>query len=336
MTGKACFQIRTSILSENFLLREVKQFYSLGEIRNLEYIAVSLNNTYRIETYNDIYYLRVYKHKWRCESEIQVEIDIMNYLHTKGVPVSVPIKKIDGSYIHKITTLEGERYVVIFTQAEGRFIRPLNEEQTSLLGNVYGQLHKTLDNIKEDVKRPHLNLENLLITSLQHIEPLLTHRDKDFKKLTQISLELKQKIEGILPVEKPVYGLCHGDLHDGNFRFDKNNHVIIFDFDCLSYSYRAYDLANYLDCLVEGVGMDNKLEVEQKWDLFIEGYREEQAITDRELETVKTFLPIRYIWLMGLHGYGSLEWGRDWLGDDYYDVFLGFIEQWIKEYKILS
>lgn len=28
---------------------------------------------------------------------------------------------------------------------------------------------------------------------------------------------------------------------------------------------------------------------------------------------------------MSLHCYGSSEWGRDWISDDYYDVFLGQI-----------
>jgi len=46
------------------------------------------------------------------------------------------------------------------------------------------------------------------------------------------------------------YGLCQGDLHTGNARFDMHGRLTLFDFDSFGYGWRAIDI---------GVSMTNTL-----------------------------------------------------------------------------
>lgn len=329
MTVNDFFPVSSSILDEDKLLNEVQKKYSINKIMECKYIAVSLNNTYKITTSDKIYYLRVVKHNWKNSGELKAEIEIINHLLKENIPVAAPVRMKDGEFIDEVQTYEGVRYLVLFEEAKGLEVDSLNEIQIGLLGEIFAKLHNSLDKIDHSLDRPNWNLDKLLDEALISIKPLLAHRMDDYNELQELSSQLKDKIKLLLPESSPEYGLCHFDLHQRNFRIDDNNNFTLFDFDCCGYSYRAYDLARYYDYIFHG--SENEKELEYKWSLFVKGYRSVKVLSEKELQAVRYFYPVSYIWCMGLQCEGSSDWGRDWLNDDHFTGEIEFIKNRISK-----
>jgi Ser/Thr protein kinase RdoA (MazF antagonist) len=98
-------------------------------------------------------------------------------------------------------------------------------------------------------------------------EPL-KNRQEDYKFLQTSSQSLWKFIKDRLVEEPPNYGYCHGDMHSGNVFFD-GEQPKIFDFDCMGYGYRAYDI-----CIIvwnETFSKDDYIETDE-WKKYIEGY----------------------------------------------------------------
>lgn len=79
---------------------------------------------------------------------------------------------------------------------------------------------------------------------LSNIRPFLADREQDFSFLKESAEKLAGYIKGKLPETAPVYGFCHGDVHSGNVFF-AGDKPTLFDFDCMGYGWRAYDICVY-------------------------------------------------------------------------------------------
>ena len=71
--------------------------YDLGTPIKSRFVSNGLNDTYAVETDTGKFILRIYKHQWRTEYDIQYELDLLTYLKGCGLPVSYPIPRRDGS-----------------------------------------------------------------------------------------------------------------------------------------------------------------------------------------------------------------------------------------------
>ena len=82
---------------------------------------------------------------------------MLAYLHRRGISVSWPKKRRDGSYLTRIAALEGVRYAALFTGAPGRQA-DLNLKQICSYGELAGRMHLCLDKAPDDTRRFHLDL----------------------------------------------------------------------------------------------------------------------------------------------------------------------------------
>lgn len=173
--------------------------------------------------------------------------------------------------------------------------------------------------------------------ALYYTEPLLEHRKEDFDYLTRVGRELWERIEDLLPKTKPEYGNCHGDHHGGNLHVDENGKMTLYDFDCYGYGYRAYDISVFLWNRALNFGMRGigKAKVTRRWNAFLKGYSKTRAVSERELEATKIFVPIRHIWMVGSHTQKAETFGRSWMNDGYFNNHIDFIKRWIERNKIL-
>ena len=235
----------------------------------------------------------------------------------------------------RIAAPEGLRYAALFTNAPGKQAYPLNLKQSCSYGELAGRLHVCLDKAPDDDRRFHLDCSHLVDAPLRYIEPFLEHRKKDFDYVKSVGNELKLKIDDLLPKTKPEYGNCHGDHHGGNVNVDKNGNMTLYDFDCYGYGWRAYDIAVFLWQGAFNWSRAGKAKRTRRWNAFLKGYATARTLGTRELEATNVFVPIRHIWLMGLHTHGAEAWGRGWLNDHYFDENVTFIKRWIEYYKIL-
>jgi Ser/Thr protein kinase RdoA (MazF antagonist) len=154
-------------------------------------------------------------------------------------------------------------------------------------------------------------------------EPL-KNRQEDYKFLQTSSQSLWKFIKDRLVEEPPNYGYCHGDMHSGNVFFD-GEQPKIFDFDCMGYGYRAYDI-----CIIvwnETFSKDDYIETDE-WKKYIEGYSSVRKLLANELSCIPAFAALRHLWHMGLHlDTTDINNNWSWLNDNYFN-------QQISKYKL--
>jgi Ser/Thr protein kinase RdoA (MazF antagonist) len=323
------------VLASDALAERVLSQYPLGDVPTCEFVRSGLNDTYRVRDGAQSYYLRVYVHGWRELHDIKAEVALLNHLHAHELPVSYPIATLGGEYIFSLNAVEGIRYAVLFSAADGQ-MRAETDHRSYAYGRLAGQIHGCVDRLPQTLERFHIDHELLLDAPLRAIEPFLAHRPKDYDHLCDTALSLKARIDELLSKEAPVYGICHGDFNRTNVHFDDADAPTVFDFDCFGYGWRAYDLAVFgWQAGDFGWSKTAKANRTRRWNLFLRGYEEHRTLSAAEHEAVKVFPPIRQIWNMGL-GVGRADRsGRRGPTDGELEWSIKFIRDWIDYYGVL-
>jgi len=324
-----------SVLAGDALAERVLSTYPVDGSPTCEFVRSGLNDTYRVRDGSRSYYLRVYVHGWRDLRDIEAEVELLNHLHAHEVPVSHPIATLAGKYVVPLNAVEGVRYAVLFSAADGR-MREETDHRSYAYGRLAGEIHACADGLPHRLDRFHIDHEHLLDAPLRSIEPFLAHRPRDYDYLVGTARRLKARVDELLSKESPEYGICHGDLNRTNVHFDDAEAPTVFDFDCFGYGWRAYDLAVFgWQAGDFGWSKTAKANRTRRWNLFLRGYEEHRTLTAGEHEAVKVFPPIRQIWNMGL-GVGRAERsGRGGPTDGELDWSMQFIRDWIDYYRLL-
>jgi Ser/Thr protein kinase RdoA (MazF antagonist) len=118
-------------------------------------------------------------------------------------------------------------------------------------------------------------------------------------KLTVVREKICKHIDAIekLPRDRNAYGLIHGDFNDGNFTVDyTNGDITVFDFDDACYFWFVYELASAWE---GGVGRimfrplnERKAFMDHYFKQVMEGYNQENVLTDAWLERIPLFLKL--------------------------------------------
>jgi Ser/Thr protein kinase RdoA (MazF antagonist) len=242
------FPTQSSVLAADALAEWVLPAYGLAPPVRCRLASRGLNDTYRVETGEGEFYLRVYRHGWRTSAETAAELELMNDLHGHGLRVSRPVARVDGDLLGWVRAAEGERQVALFTPAEGVGIRDIEPRHAEAYGRLAAMFHVTADAVLPPYARFDLDERHLIDDPLAAIGARMREVEgcaEDLAYLEGIAGRVRDRL-GALPRTLPAYGLCHGDLHPGNVRFDTEGEPTLFDFDCCGYGWRAYDLAVFL------------------------------------------------------------------------------------------
>jgi Ser/Thr protein kinase RdoA (MazF antagonist) len=249
------------------------------------------------------------------------EVDVLNHLAGKGVPVATPIARIDGSYLQRVDAPEGPRQLVLFSYAPGEDVWG-RDEYVAPYGRAAAAIHAATDDFASPHARFPLDLAELLDRPLASIEPHLTHRPDDWSYLQRVADNLRDRVTAI-PSAELERGFCHGDLHGGNAH-GEDGRLTFFDFDCCGPGWRAYDVAVFLWSATLGAPKQAR----RRWEAFLAAYREGRDMREIDLAAVPLFVAIRHIWLLGLHAGNGQDWGYGWQDDRYYDRALQFLRTW--------
>jgi Ser/Thr protein kinase RdoA (MazF antagonist) len=326
----APFPAIASILSPEALITDILPGFNVGDVTECKFYSGGFNHTYRIKTDDGIsYYLRAYRLQWRTLPDIQYELDVLDHLKRKGFPAITPIHYRDGQPCCAVPAPEGRRILVLFSEAPGVEISYDHEPESNAqrYGQAVALMHNALDDFHSPHPRFHLDLAHFIDQPLHYIQPFLSHRPGDWDFLQQFAETLRQRILAI-PAEMLEQGFCHGDLQGYHARLSPHGTLTFFDFDCGGFGYRAYDLAVFLWCC----RLEDALEA--RWQPFIESYRANRSIHDRDVEVVPLFVCARYLWHMGVHTQNSPDWGIDFLNDGYFDRHLSDLRQAHADYLL--
>lgn len=312
-------EVRHSLFS-NKTIEFITYSYDIGKVISCSFLTRGLNDTYLVVTENNKYIFRVYRKEWREISDILYELDVINYASENGVSVSKPLKRKDGQWLSEIPAPEGTRYGVLFYYTKGD--RPeINEENCYIIGKTLGSLHNVTDTFTSKNQRSfELNLTHLLdepatlITSI--LQNLCSDKEVIFNKtITNLKTYLREN-------NNLDYGFCHGDFHNFNMHvYDRK--LEVFDFDCCSFGFRAYDVSVFLWNLKQ-----NYSNLESScWDAFMNGYLSQKCMTDKNIKEVIKFVTIRRIWFMGILLKNDDIWGTIWRNQSNFEKFISQLEQ---------
>ncbi len=295
MVKRDTFPVIYSTLAPEALVSDVLSQYHLDVVTNCLLWHRGLSDIYLVETRQKSYVLRVSHHHWRSRSDIQFELELLDFLHRNCLPVAYPLYTKDSQLLVTIPALEGDRYAALFPYAPGAIpLGDLNVQQSRVLGKTLGQLHKIASNFHSEVKRQPLTTEYLLDNSFAIIAPFLQHRTEDIAYLENAIAKIKQQVAKI-PQQPPYWGVCWGDPHSGNVHFTEENKVTLFDFDQCGYGWRVFDIAKFLQVSLHA-GIQRKVR-----DAFLAGYQTIQNLTPQELDSLPLLTQTAHIWVLAIN-----------------------------------
>lgn len=326
MTGR--FPVTNSILSTEELARRVLPEYGLDHTSQVRLYQTGFNDTYVVSSANgDTHYLRVYRFGWRTREDALCELDALDHLRRKGIPVAYPLRRKNGELLFRADAPEGERSVAVFVEAKGRMLE--YDGEAVALSETYGRAVAAMHNALEDFSSPHprfrLDLAHLIDDPVVRVEPSLAHRRDDLEYVRRFAASVRRRIEGIPDLEQ---GYCHGDLQGYHAHRGPDGVLTFYDFDCGGFGYLAYDLAVFR----WSARFDNQ-EL-PRWEAFLRAYRSGRSIDNRDVVAVPLFVCARHLWHMGVHARNAPFWGSGPLGDAYFDRRLEWLKSLASDYGI--
>ncbi|SUM53571.1 homoserine kinase [Staphylococcus epidermidis] len=288
-----------AIYDESAILKEAAKLYGF-KLNNINIISEAENYVYEYSKNDQKYILKVTHTLRRSINYILGELEWINYLDSKGLNLSVPIRSLNGKYIEEIkcNNKSGCFLIRSYEKAPGKKVdkEDWNEKLFYHIGQHMGKMHRFTKEYKvSDLKykrqewyeEDQLNL-NKYIPENQTIV---------LKKAEELMEKLKK-----LPTKKDDYGLVHADMHHGNFHLD-NNEIITFDFDDIGYNWFINDISILLYNVLwyPAIPYNNKEEfVGNFLNSFLDGYFNENTLSKLWLDSIPDFLKLRQILIYGL------------------------------------
>ena len=323
-------KIRYSQFDAEDIRKELLERYGMEMPVECRLFDYGMNDIYRIKTKKETYFLRISLAGLHTKKDYEEEMHILNILIQNGIKAAVPVKMkgMPGrqeDYVWELYAPEGIRYAMLFTEAPNS---PSDDKESSAcnLGSMLAGIHNISDREKFQVSRPPIDMCQLVEKPLLNIRPFLSDTEQDFSFLKESAEKLAGYIKGKLPETAPVYGFCHGDVHSGNVFF-AGDKPTLFDFDCMGYGWRAYDICVYA---WNETFLDENYIEGSVWKKYLEGYESVRPLLAEEKETIPAFAALRQLWLMGLHAdVMDRNAGCCWYQDDYFDSQIKMFRLWL-------
>ncbi len=318
------FPVRSSQLSPVALKNELVKRYDFEESLSCSFFDSGMNDIYKVKVGQEVYYLRISQTGMHEQIDYEEEVYIINALCDNGICAAAPLRCRDSSFVWGINAPEGRRFAVVFKEAKNT---PSGDTVTKVfnLGSMVAKMHTIADQKDFTVSRKPIDLMELSKKPLMMIQQHIAERSEDAKFLSVATEKLCQFLESNIRYEKPYYGFCHGDIHSGNVFFE-GDLPQMFDFDCMGYGWRAYDICVF--AWNETLGNDKYIESDD-WKAFIDGYNSVRKLSDAEKDTITAFAALRQLWIMGLHAdVIERNAGCSWYNDEYFNYNIGIFKQW--------
>jgi Ser/Thr protein kinase RdoA (MazF antagonist) len=264
-----------------------------------KFLRTQDNDHYLVTTGDGVQYaFRVYQQGdrfHRAESDYLYEMDWLNFLKARELPISYPILRADGGYIGRLDAPEGPRYYAMFSLAHGDPLSLKDPEQLYSMGETMAHIHVASNDFATSQARKPLDLAYLLDRPLERIRHTW-HDDQvaNLDLVTTAAEEARDELKGLLDkFPADGWGPIGGDFHQDSVYFDEINRPTFFNFDLCGPGWRAYDIASFLS------NANLMHAPAERAEAFFAGYFSARQLTDEEHAAIAPFLTVRRVWLMG-------------------------------------
>ncbi len=258
------------------------------QVWTMEELGGYRNWVFQISCNDEPLVLRVTPAAHRSLQRVAAEVELVETLHERGVPVAAPAASPGVPGIKRVRIGEGVYYIVAFEKAAGLKWNETRQgpEEYRQAGRVLAKIHHVTATLGRRLDRPNWD-ENDYITNAKRVLP----REKRW--VLPLLSELVEELKG-LPQDPEEFGLVHGDYNFANMLYAPSRLTVI-DFDECEYHWYAYDLAVYLFYYLLGkdpANMDLSA-AREVWTHLLEGYRSEREIPRMLLEHLQRLLRLR-------------------------------------------
>ncbi len=297
------FPVQRSLLAENALAERVLSRYHLPRDTRCRFWQRGINDTYLVESSGERYVLRVSPARWRSREHVLAEVRLLRFLGQEGLVVPQPVEQREGTVVLTLDAPEGPRHTVLFTFVPGSGLPPEpTEDQARQYGKAIAQFHRVTDDYSTDPDAWRFEPEDTIDRPLARLEPLFAGHEEDYDELLAWSSDLRELAE-TLPRTPPAYGLCHGDVNNGNFHVIDEERWALLDLEYLGYGPRIFDLATYTNNQLFATGQT--AQTGRLVEAFLDGYESLRALSAAERNALPSFVVLRQLWLLGV-GAGNL------------------------------
>jgi Ser/Thr protein kinase RdoA (MazF antagonist) len=199
----------------------------------------SINDTYLVRAGATRWMLRIAPTQRRSDEQVATEIDLLYFLHHHGLRVPQPVTLRDGTAVRTLAAPEGPRHAVLFTYVPGARYTPTTTHSYRY-GQAIAHFHAVIDSFPQDQPLWRFETAELLERPLELLHPWLASWPADRAFLLGLVERLRPILAG-LPHATPIYGLCHGDLNNGNLHVIGDDEWALLDFEYIGYGWRVFE-----------------------------------------------------------------------------------------------
>ncbi|WP_291116251.1 homoserine kinase [Empedobacter sp. UBA7248] len=321
------FPVIASILSPTELGEFINEKYQLEHNFDCKLFRTGVNHTYFLTTPSTKYVVRVYCRNWRTETEIQEELSLLNLLKSHHLSVSTPIPDKNGNLIQEIVAPEGLRYVALFSFAEGEKLRFMSKETCFAVGSIMAKIHNVTATKK--INRINYNSDVLLYKAYERLNVYFSEDLDEMLYLKQISSKIAKCFE-TTHLSENQNGIVHLDIWYDNLSVNKENEITIFDFDNCGNGSLILDIGYFCKQLffIE----TDKNEYETKVESFLNGYRKERSLSEKEFNLIPEAGASIFVFYLGVQAQ-RFDWSNIFLTENYLKMFVGRIKNWLDYYE---
>tara|TARA_R110002167_G_scaffold360062_3_gene577486 strand:+ start:11747 stop:12736 length:990 start_codon:yes stop_codon:yes gene_type:complete len=316
------FPVVTSTLSAKELGEFIKAKYQLNEYFKCELFRTGMNHTYFLSDNKEKYVLRVYSHNWRTKSEIFEEIKLLNLLKENDLNVSFPIQDKNGEFIQEINAPEGFRHVVLFSFAKGGKIRFMDNGTCFKIGSLMGKIHNLT--LNKTINRETYNKKTLIELPYEHLKQFFSEKLPEMEFIKEFGENSRDS-----DYDDTQNGVLHMDIWYDNMAVTGEKEITIFDFDFCGNGRQILDVAYFCKQLFF-IELDKEV-YESKVQSFLDGYRKDRDLSEKELKLIPKAGASVFIFYLGVQAQ-RFDWSNIFLSENYLKMFVGRIKSWIDYY----
>ena len=278
----------------------IAEKYGLKNVQ-CKLLVRGVGDTYRVESEERNFIFRIYRSSHRSLDHIKEEVRLLLALKEAHVSVSYPIVDLSGDIILELEAIEGIRHGVLFSFAEGRVAKFMNDKQLHALGNEMARFHNVSSHFKVEYERWNFDFQTTVFKPLERLKSVFTENPEDYEWLQNIAVEIEQKL-AIFETSTFSKGYCHFDFLPKNFHFD-NDSVTLFDFDFMGYGWLVNDIMTFWIYLTLDVyaGRMTYEEFQRAYQIFLNGYREYRSVSSQELASIPYLSIGFWLFYMNFH-----------------------------------
>lgn len=264
------------------LIQDFLQEWNLGsDLRIHEIPHGAVNRVFRLETPDENFFLRVYKSE--DPATLLREHALIDCVVAQGIPAARPIEAKSGSRF----VVKNQKIAALYYEAKGQQIprTRLQSFHAEAAGKMLAQIHRATQNFPNHGYRVY-NLSwdlETWIEKLNKIETLISARlqrtESDHWALSRLKEQrrwLQNSFCSHYYVPQGPSQVLHGDFHDGNLFFGKEEVSGVIDWDQSTYMPRAFEVVRAASYMF---GLDP-----EPTQAFIAAYREIFPLSESELE----------------------------------------------------